>query len=97
MKLKSLEEMAEEYKKIYDGYSYKSQVTCDEEGKQWLLSGERYAKEIKIKNPEEVIENLEDKVADLTKQLIEANDTLQDIYGSLAYKVAKRIFIRKKK
>ena len=97
MKLKSLKEMAEEYQKIYDRYSYKSQITCDEEGRQWLMSGERYAKEIKIKNPEEVIGNLEDKVADLTKQLIEANDTLQDIYGSLAYKVAKRIFIRKKK
>ena len=96
MKLKSLKEMAEEYQNIYDVFSYKSQVVCDEEMKQWLISGERYAKEIKIKNPEEVIGNLEDKVADLTKQLIEANDTLQDIYSSLAYKIAKRIFIRKK-
>ena len=79
------------------------EVELDEAGnfvdsKGWSCKiGERYAKEIKIKNPEEVIGNLEDKVADLTKQLIEANDTLQDIYGSLAYKVAKRIFIRKKK
>lgn len=92
MKLKSLQEMAQEYEAVYDKISFESSVVCDKEMEQWLLDGERHAKEIKIKNPEEVIGNLEDKVADLTSQLIEANDTLQHIYSSLGYKIAKRIF-----
>lgn len=92
MKLKSLEEMAQEYQAIYDKVTFESLAVCDEKLEQWLSEGERHAKEIKIKNPEEVIGNLEDKVADLTNQLIEANDTLQHIYSSLGYKIAKRIF-----
>lgn len=91
MKLKTLEEMAEEYKQCYDTYTFESDVVCDKEMEMWLMTGARDAKEIKIKNPEEVVEKLEDKVADLTNQLVEANDTLQKIYASPAYKIAKRI------
>lgn len=91
MKLKSLKEMAKEYKQCYDAYTYESTVTANEETKRWLMAGEKDASEIKIKDPEQVVEKLEDKVADLTKQLVEANDTLQKIYASPAYKLAKRI------
>ena len=91
MKLKSLETMAEEYRQCYDSYTFERKVTGSKEMEMWLMTGERDAREIKIKNPEQVVEKLEDKVADLTKQLVEANDTLQKIYASPAYKIAKRI------
>ena len=91
MKLKTLEEMAEEYRQCYEQYRFERKEVCDKKMEAWLMSGARDAKEIKIKNPEEVVENLENKVADLTKQLVEANDTLQRIYASPAYKLAKRI------
>lgn len=91
MKLKSLKEMAEEYRICYDTYTFENNEVCDKEMERWLMAGARDAREIKIKNPEEVVEKLEDKVADLTKQLVEANNTLQKIYASPAYKVAKRI------
>lgn len=91
MKLKSLKEMAEEYRKCYDTYTFENKAVCDKELEGWLMAGARDAREIKIKNPEEVVERLENKVADLTKQLVEANDTLQKIYASPAYKVAKRL------
>lgn len=91
MKLKSLKEMAEEYRKCYDTYTFENKAVCEKELESWLMAGARDAREIKIKNPEEVVEKLEDKVADLTKQLVEANDTLQKIYASPAYKIAKRL------
>lgn len=91
MKLKSLETMAEEYRQCYDSYTFECKITGSKEMEMWLMTGERDAREIKIKNPEQVVEKLEDKVADLTKQLVEANDTLQKIYASPAYKIAKRI------
>lgn len=91
MKLKSLKEMAEEYRICYDTYTFENNAVCDKEMERWLMAGARDAREIKIKDPEEVVEKLEDKVADLTKQLVEANDTLQKIYASPAYKVAKRL------
>lgn len=91
MKLKSLKEMAEEYRVCYDTYTFENNAVCDKEMERWLMAAARDAREIKIKNPEEVVEKLEDKVADLTKQLVEANDTLQKIYASPAYKVAKRL------
>lgn len=91
MKLKSLSEMAEEYKKFYDKYTFESKIAEHGKWEAWLMSGEQNAKEIKIKNPEEVIEKLEDKVADLTTQLVEANDTLQRIYASPAYKIVRRL------
>lgn len=91
MKLKSLKEMAEEYRKCYDIYTFENKAVCDREMERWLMEGARDAREIKIKNPEEVVEKLEDKVADLTKQLVEANNTLQKIYASPAYKIAKRL------
>lgn len=91
MKLKSLKEMAEEYRICYDTYTFENNAVCDKEMERWLMAGARDAREIKMKDPEEVVEKLEDKVADLTKQLVEANDTLQKIYASPAYKVAKRL------
>lgn len=91
MKLKSLSEMAEEYQQFYDKYNFESEICDQGQWEAWLMSGEENAKKIRIKEPEQVIEKLEDKVADLTIQLVEANDTLQKIYASPAYKIAKRI------
>lgn len=91
MKLKSLSQMVLEYESLYEEFQFTSTVTEKKELEAWLMTGERDAKEIKIKNPEEVIGNLEEKVADLTGQLTEANDMLQRIYASPAYKIAKRI------
>lgn len=91
MKLKSLEEMAEEYKQFYAKYTFTSKVLPKGQWEEWLMSGLENTTTVKIKDPEQVIEKLEDKVADLTHQLVEANDTLQRIYASKAYKIAKRI------
>lgn len=91
MKLKSLEEMAEEYKQFYNKYTFISKVVPQRQWEEWLMSGLENTATVKIKDPEQVIEKLEDKVADLTTQLVEANDTLQRIYASKAYKIAKRI------
>lgn len=96
--LKSVEEMAGEYRKAYDKFSYRNKEKADASTQKWKMQGEENAKEIKIKNPEQVIENLEEKNAALTKQLIEANDMLQKIYGSLGYKIIKRIpFLKPRK
>ncbi len=89
--LKSVEEMAEEYREAYDKFSFRNTEETDDITKKWKIQGEENAREIKIKNPEQVIENLEEKNAALTKQLIEANDNLQKIYASLGYKIIKRI------
>lgn len=91
MKLKSLEEMAQEYKKCYGDYTFESKVIISKEMEMWLMAGAKDAREIKIKNPDQVVEKLEDKVAKLTRELVEANETLQKIYASPAYKIAKRI------
>lgn len=89
--LKSVEEMAEEYKDAYDKFSYENRGKMEASLEKWKMAGEQNAKEIKIKNPEHVIENLEEKNAELTKQLVEANANLQKIYASLGYKIIKRI------
>ena len=83
--------MAEEYREAYDKFSFRNTEETDDITKKWKIQGEENAREIKIKNPEQVIENLEEKNAALTKQLIEANDNLQKIYASLGYKIIKRI------
>ncbi|MBQ4530571.1 MAG: glycosyltransferase [Lachnospiraceae bacterium] len=91
IQLKSLEEMAEEYKTLYDTFSYKSTIKFSENENPWLMTGEKDAKEIKIDEPEVVIGLLEEKVADLSKQVTNANAALQSIYTSPAYKLALKI------